>query len=220
LGYQKVHHIEYDARIHNFTEFHLNTALLEDCDAILYRFQRNETVDPILFGSYQAYRTDALHRVLYELDEEGIKQMIKDSPVKSPEDMLDKLLSQDRRVVNKSTDDLFIGNRFAYSHDLNTRTDAAWCLPYYDELTNRLCFIVWNMEHYEKHIDVTIVYNNERAYSYNVGPQHWYINDLDDYENAKELLVILNGTVRNHFKFDEYREKFKEVSFRRAKSNI
>jgi hypothetical protein len=42
----------------------------------------------------------------------------------------------------------------------------------------------------------------------------------DDYENAKELLVILNGTVRNHFNFDEYREKFKEVSFRRAKSNI
>jgi hypothetical protein len=76
------------------------------------------------------------------------------------------------------------------------------------------------MEQYEKHIDVTIVYNNERTYSYNVGPQHWYINDLDDYENAKELLVILNGSVRNHFKFDEYREKFKEVSFRRAKSNI
>jgi hypothetical protein len=107
-----------------------------------------------------------------------------------------------------------------FSHDLNTRTDAAWCLPYYDELTNRLCFIIWNMEHADRSIEVTIIYNKEKTYSYNVGPQHWYINDLDDYENAKDLLVILNGNIRNHFKFDEYREKFKEVSFRRKISNI
>jgi hypothetical protein len=220
LGYEKVHHIEYDTRINNFSELRKNSQLLDGNDVVLYRFRRNSTVDPILFGSYQAYRTSSLRPLLYDLNEDEIKRMIKESPVKSPEVMLDKLLSQDRRVVNKSTDDLFIGNRFAYSHDLNTRTDAAWCLPYYDELTNRLCFIVWNMEHYEKHIDVTIVYNNERTYSYIVGPQHWYINDLDEYENAKELIVILNGKIRNHFKFDEYREKFKEVSFRRAKSNI
>jgi hypothetical protein len=76
------------------------------------------------------------------------------------------------------------------------------------------------MEHADRSIEVTIIYNKEKTYSYNVGPQHWYINDLDDYENAKDLLVILNGNIRNHFKFDEYREKFKEVSFRRKISNI
>jgi hypothetical protein len=220
LGYQKVHHIEYDARIHNFTEFHLNTALLEDHDAILYRFRRNETVDPILFGSYQAYRIDSLHHMLYDLDETEIKRMIRESSVKSPEDMLDNFLSNGKKVINKSTDDLFYANHFMYSHELNIVTDAAWCLPYYDELTNRLCFIIWNMEQFEKDIDVVIVYNNEKTVKHIVSPGHWYITDLDDYENSKELIVILNGKVRNHFRFDEYREKFKEVSFRRAKSNI
>jgi len=220
LGYQKVHHIEYDARIDDFSELHQNSVLLDAHDAVLYRFRRNTTVDPILFGSYQAYRISSLRPILCNLKEDEIKKMIKESPVKSPEDMLDNFLSKDRNVVNKSTDDLFKGNRFMFSHDLNTQTDAAWCLPYYDELTNRLCFIVWNMEHTKKDIEVVIVYNNEKTFKYTVGPQHWYINDLDEYNNAKELLVILNGQVRNHFKFDEYREDFKNVSFRRKISNI
>jgi len=220
LGYEKVHHIEYDTRINDFSQLYENSTLLDDHDAVLYNFRRNSTVDSVFFGSYQAYRTSSLPLILHNLMEDEIKKMIKESSTKSPESMLAKLLSQGRRIVNKSTEDLFRGNRFAYSHDPNIKTETAWCLPYYDKLTNRICFIVWNMEHYEKYINVTIIYNGEKTYSYDVGPQHWHINDLDDYENAKELLIILNGKVRNHFKFDEYREKFKEVSFRRAETNI
>jgi hypothetical protein len=218
LGYKKAHHIEYDARIENFSEFFENSRLLDTLDVITYTYQRNSTVDPILFGSYQAYRLDTLDPFLSNLDEEEIKNMIRSSSVKSPEDMLYKFLSIDKKELKKSADDIFPGNKFMYSHFINTVDDAAWCLPFYDELTKRLCFIVWNMEQEHKSIHTVIVYNGEKTFSHEVKPGHWFIDDLDDYENAKELIVILNGKVKEHFKFDEYREEFKNVSFRREKT--
>lgn len=220
FGYKKVHQVEYDARINNFTEFFNNSTLLENHDAVLYTFQRNLTVDPILFGSYQAYRADSLDPIFYDLKEEDIKNMIRQSDVKSPEDMMKKILSKDKKVVEKTTDVLFKDNQFMFSHELNTRTDAAWCLPYYDELTNKLCFIIWNMEQDTKSISSTIVYNQKVVHNYELLPGHWNITELDDYDNASELIVILNGEIRNHFKFDEYREDFKNVSFRRKETEI
>ena len=220
LGYQKVHRLEYDVRLNNFDEFFANSLLLDEQDTVLYTLKHNETVDPIMFGSYLAYRIDTLNSFLYTLDEEKIKEMIKSSDVKSPEDMTDKLLSEGKRVVRKTTEKLFDGNKFMFSHILNTRTDAAWCLPYYDEFTQKLCFIIWNMEQETKSISASVVYNQKDVHTYEVQPGHWNITELDDYENAKELIVILNGKIRNHFKFDEYRNEFKEASFRRAQSHI
>jgi hypothetical protein len=220
LGYQKIHRLEYDVRINNFDEFFENSILLDTQDTVLYTLQKNTNIDPILFGSYLAYRVDTLDPFLYTLDEEKIKDMIRSSDVKSPEDMTDQLLTKNKKVTRKSTDSLFKGNKFMFSHALNIRTDAAWCLPYYDELTNKLCFIIWNMEQDIKSISSTIVYNQKVVHNYELLPGHWNITELDDYDNASELIVILNGKIRNHFKFDEYREDFKNVSFRRNETEI
>lgn len=219
LGYAKVHHLEYDVRIGSFKELRENSRLLESHDAVLYTLQPGETVDPIVFGSYQAYRTDSLDPLLYELSEEAIKDMIRESNVKSPEQMFDALVSRDRAVLRKKADPLLADNGFMLSHRLNTRVDTAWCLPYYDRLSDRLCFIVWNSEQGQGSLEVRVVYNNEKVYHYRVEPGEWHLTDIDAYENAKELLVILNDRVRNRFRFDDYREEFKEVSFRRAESD-
>jgi hypothetical protein len=38
--------------------------------------------------------------------------------------------------------------------------------------------------------------------------------DIDDYDNAKKLTVIVNDKIRNIFDFDKNREMFKKASFR------
>ena len=72
IGYKKVHHIEYDSSINDFSEILDNSKLLNDYDCVTYTKTKN-TVDPILFGTYQAYRLDTLHKDLLELDEVKIK---------------------------------------------------------------------------------------------------------------------------------------------------
>ena len=75
LGYNKVHHIEYDTSINDFSELIENSKLLDNNNSVYY-VKSQSTVDDILFGSYQAYRLDTLHNDLLVLDEDKIKQKI------------------------------------------------------------------------------------------------------------------------------------------------
>ena len=75
IGYNKVHHIEYDTSIGDFSELIDNSNLLENHDCVTYT-KTKDTVDSLLFGTYQAYRLDTLHDDLLILNEEKIKFQI------------------------------------------------------------------------------------------------------------------------------------------------
>lgn len=214
-GYKKVHHIEYDTSIKDFSELFDNSNLLENYDAVTYT-KFIATVDPILFGTYQAYRTDTLHSDLLILDEEGIKQMIRNSEDKSPERMLLDLLNYRKKIITKDKKDLDRGgNEFGMSHNKISNGNTAWCLPYYDKKTEKLGFVVWNMEETYENIEVQLVYNDEKIINLGViGPKHWKLIDIDDYYNSQKLIVILNNKIRNIFDFNSIREEFKLQSFR------
>jgi hypothetical protein len=213
-GYKKIHHIEYDSNIIDFEEIYENSRLLDTYDAITYN-KSEKDVDDILFGTYQCYRIDTLHPDLYILDEDKIKESIKLSDVKSPEGMLFDLLHKGKNSLVKSKNLLDKnGNIFGISHhDLNME-HVAWCLPYYDRATDKLSFIVWNMEG-KQTINVVIIYNDEKTFKFeNIEPGYWSLMDIDDFINAKKLTVILNNKIRNIFNFTEDSETFKQVSYR------
>jgi hypothetical protein len=213
-GYRKVHHIEYDSSIVNFDELIDNSNLLESYDAITYSMTE-DNVDEILFGTYQAYRLDSLHEDLFILNEGKLKNDILNSNVKSPEGMLFKLLHNKRNGLVKNKIELDKnGNKFGLSHHILNPSYVAWCLPYYDRSTNKLSFIVWNMEGNEIS-SVVLLYNDEKIFKFeNVNRGHWKIIDIDDFENAKKLTVILNNKIRNIFDFTKDPESFKQASYR------
>ena len=168
----------------------------------------------ILFGTYQAYRLDTLHEELLVLNREKIKSQIKESKTKSCEGMLQDLLTKDRRFKVKPKNLLDQnGNCFGLSHNNDKWT--AWCLPFYDKLTNELGFITWNMEAFNT-IKVKLIYNQDTIV--NVGeikPHNWELSVIDpNYDNAVSLTVILNGKIRNEYYFDNYKEEFKLYSYR------
>lgn len=213
-GYQKIHHLEYDCHIENFDELRENSFLLNEYDCITYT-KKEDNVDEILFGTYQCYRIDSLSQELLELNEEKIKDIIRFSDTKSPEKMLLDLLHTNKKTIIKSERLLnHSGNIFGLSHhDLNFGY-VAWCLPYYDRQTQMLSFIVWNMEA-KQIIDVELIYNDSRLFSlYKVEMNTWRIIDIDKFENAKKLIVILNGKVRNIYDFTKNTEEFKLSSYR------
>jgi hypothetical protein len=214
IGYNKVHHIEYDTSIGDFSELIDNSNLLENHDCVTYT-KTKDTVDSLLFGTYQAYRLDTLHDDLLILNEEKIKFQIYHKDDKLPESMLFDLLHSNKNgfIKNKRLLDSEL-NSFGLSHDKINNTHTAWCLPYYDRLTKGLGFIVWNMEEYER-VEVQIIYNNEKIIDLGlVRPNTWIVRDIDEFSNAKKIVVILNGKIRNIFDFEKEGEMFKRVSYR------
>jgi len=215
-GYNKIHHLEYDCIIENFSELKENSDLLNKFDAITYN-KEISTVDPILFGTYQSYRIDRLNEDLYVLDEQKIKNKILNSSHKSPEKMLFDLLNHNDNTLIKSKNLLDLnGNKFGLSHSELSNQNTAWCLPYFDELTEKLGFVIWNSEDIEKDISVKIIYNDKDVIDFGViKPKHWVLRDIDDYKNAKNMTVILNNKIRNIFDFENDRFDFKKVSYRK-----
>lgn len=214
IGYDKVHHIEYDTSINDFSELIENSQLLDKYDCVTYT-KTSDTVDPILFGTYQTYRLNTLHEDLLILNEEKIKNLILNEEDKLPESMLFDLLHGNRKgfIKNKSLLDSK-SNTFGLSHGQIINTHTAWCLPFYDRLTKKLRFIVWNMEEDSKSVEVQVIYNDEKVINLGfVKPQSWVVEDIDYFDNSKKMVVILNNKIRNIFDFVKDGEKFKQVSF-------
>lgn len=220
-GYEKVHHVEYDCDIKDFSEFYENSKILDKENAVVYN-KIVGTVDPIIFGTFQSFRLNNIHEDLLLLNEDKIKKMIFDSPDKNAEGMLFNLLNHKGKTIVKNKNILDKNNNlFGMSHNKLASDNTAWCLPYYDNLTEKLGFVVWNMEHNSKEIEVKLIYNDSQVINFGkIEPKHWTIRDLDDYSNAKNLIVILNNKIRNFFEFDKYREEFKKASFRQENKKL
>lgn len=215
IGYNKVHHIEYDTSIINFDEIIENSKILDSYDCVTYT-KTKDTVDSILFGTYQAYRLDTLHDDLLTLNEEKLKTQIRVIEDKSPEAMLYSLLHQGKKgyIKNKSLLDLN-GNQFGLTHINLSVGHTAWCLPYYDKLTKKLGFIIWNIEENSETINVKVIYNDDKVINFgDIDHLHWRMMDIDDFSNAKKMIVVLNDKIRNIFDFEKDGELFKQVSFR------
>jgi len=213
--YKKAHHIEYDVNIKNFKELYENSLILNDFDSVSYT-KYVETVDPILFGTYQAYRLDTLHSELLILDEDRIKLHIKNSEHKSPEKMLFDLLNHTKKMKIKDKKLLDEGgNQFGMSHNKISNGNTAWCVPFFDKLTKKLGFVIWNVEEANQDIEVQVIYNDKKIFNFGtIPPKHWRLVDLDDFINAKKLVVILNNKIRNIFDFTNENNNFKNVSYR------
>lgn len=215
LGYKKIHHIEYDTEIEKIDEIKTNSKLLEEYDVITYNIADFGYQD-ILLGSYQAYNIEKVHSLLINYDEKEILDMIRNSSVKSPEVFLKTLLHENTKylekdILNKKVD----GINFGLSHEQSGHT--AWCLPYYDQGSDKLFFIVWNMEGINESINVLLVYNKEKIINIeDVRTQSWRLIELGDYDNSQELIVILNNKIRNIYNFDLIRESFKYYSYRHS----
>ena len=60
LGYNKVHHIEYDTRLESLNEIHANSLILDEFDVVMYKFPSDIT----FHGCYMAYRLDKVTKRL------------------------------------------------------------------------------------------------------------------------------------------------------------
>jgi hypothetical protein len=215
MGYSKVHQMEYDCEIIDDSEIAENSIILDSHDSVIY-LDMKPNVEKILFGSMQSYFIPTLDKFLISLNEEGIKDYVRNSNTKSPEVLLHRLLSngnifeKDRNVLEK------LGNKFGMFDGQLANSLNAWSVPFYDESDNHIYFIVWNTKTKEG-IEHQIIINKNRVISIDLTPlQHWKVVDLGNFDEIKNILIIENEKIRDTFSLNTEEEKmyFKKMSYR------
>lgn len=216
MGYNKVHHIEYDCEIKNVDEFNDNSKLLDNFDSVIY-IDSKDTVDDILFGSFQSYFLPTLDKFLINLDESKIVEMIRLSSTKSPELMLQKILEEGGKVFKKERNNLEVsGNKFGIIDGQVGIKFIPWAVPFYDQLDDTVGFVVWNTKNPNGVEHIIIINNNKIINVPKTLINHWRLVYLGNINEIQSLLVIENSEIRNKFRLttnDEI-EIFKKSSFR------
>lgn len=216
LGYNKVHHIEYDCEINNMDELIDNSAQLNDYNSIVY-IDRQPNISPILFGSFQSYFLPNIPEKLINLDEEWIKQSIRNASSKSPELMLQRLLEEKGKVLYKDRNDLEKnGNKFGIVDGQIENNFIPWGVPFYDRSTNEVGFIVWNTQN-KNGVKHQIIINSNQIHNTISTPfNNWRMEFLGNLDSIESLLIIENNKIRDNIslKTQEDKEIFKKMSFR------
>lgn len=215
-GYKKIHAIEYDSIISNTDEFVENSNLLEKYDYVAY-IKKAPTVDDILFGSFLSINLDKIHPFLLKLDEDAIKQMIRDSSSKSPELLLQNLIDESNNVFYK--DRVILdnkGNKFGIIDGQIENEFIPWGLPFYDPLTNKIDFLVWNTKN-PNGVEYSIIVNrNKFIYIDKTLLNHWRLVSLGSIDEIETILVLENNKLKDNYiiSTEEEKEIFKKSSFR------
>lgn len=220
MGYTKVHHIEYDCEITNVDEFINNSKLLDNFNSVIY-IDNKETVDDILFGSFQSYFLPELDEFLINLDENKIVEMIRQSITKSPELMLQKILEDGGKVFKKNRNNLEVnGNKFGIIDGQVGVKFIPWAVPFYDKLDDTVGFIVWNTKNKNGVEHLVIINDNKIINVPKTLMNHWRMVSLGKLNEIQTLLIIENGDIRNKFNLttEEEIEIFKKSSFRHKES--
>lgn len=216
MGYKKLHHIEYDCEINNIDEFTNNSEILEEYDSVVY-IDSQENVDDILFGSFQSYFVPTIDNFLINLDEIKIIEMIRKSPSKSPELMLQKILQKSGKVYKKNRDELETnGNKFGIIDGQVGVKFIPWAVPFYDQLDDTIGFVVWNTKN-KNGVEHIIIINNQTVISTPMTfLNHWRMINLGNLNDIQNILVIENGEIRDKFNLttEEEIEIFKKSSFK------
>ena len=220
MGYRKVHHIEYDCEINEISEFIDNSELLNKNNSVVYMDVKH-TVDEVMFGSFQSYFIPKIHKLLIELDEEKIKDLIRGAISKSPEALLLNLIEDSGNVIFKHRNILEQkGNRFGIVDGQVDVNFIPWALPFYDKLTNEIGFIVWNTKN-ENGVTHQIIINDVEIITVpKTELNHWRMINLGLVDNIKKLLIIENNKIRDEFKLENEKdiEIFKKMSFRHTEN--
>lgn len=215
LGFSKVHHIEYDCEINDMSEFIENSAILNEKNCVVY-MDRQPRVAEVMFGSVQSYFIPKIHPMLIKLNEDEIKNLIRNSNTKSPERLLQNLIDEMGDVVYKDRDVLELkGNTFGVINSQALGINP-WSLPFYDRASDNVDFIVWNTNKPEG-VDYKIIINNERLiYIPELHLDNWRIFGIGKIEEINSIIVIENNKIRDTFNIESQEEKeiFKRMSFR------
>jgi hypothetical protein len=188
MGYIKVHYIDYDNEIKNFSELYENSKLLDDYDYVLYK---NDDTLTVILSYFFSYNTKSN---LSDLKYDNIENMVK---VKSTEKIIyeiSKYSSYYKHIRNLNENIKGNNSVFFVKKGLNVNN----FFPYYDSESEEIFFLAYNNDNDD---DVYLeLYFNDKYINKTIPKNNWKIINLGKYHNEEiKMKVIFNN------------QKFKEI---------
>ena len=214
LGYNKIHWIEYDSLINDYSEIYNNNTLLNEYGSIVYKKEYKNFENNLSYpnGSFMSINLSKLDKTFLEYNKNKLLSLIENSYSKTNEKVTEDILTKNNSQLVKDFNILkkkgiITGlSSFTKKDDLND-----WIVPYYDTKTGKLNVIVWNSKK-DYPINTSFIINQEKIITINnINKYQWSIREVDDINNVNEILIIVDNKIKNHILINtpELKEKFK-----------
>lgn len=221
FGYKKVHYIEYDCYMENFNQLYDNTKLLDEYDAVMYYKSKENEIkgDHIPVGHFHSTRVDNINELFTSYDPDKLLYVLSTCAFKTNECVTEKVYKMgDRKIYYKHHDLLEIGNSyFNKSSDTSLMAEPIpWIAPYYNEESDTVCIIFYNI--IKNHVckNLTVIVNDEQIYNVDeLKYIHWRSFELGSLSSINKISIFVDDKLNKVIHFDESnRHKFRYVSYR------
>ena len=217
--YDKVHWIEYDSEINDFTDLYENSKILDEYDSVVFKkeYRPNEKINIDWgLGCFMSFKLETMSDTFLRYDKERLLEILLNSPSKTNEKITnDILLENDNKMFVKDYYSVLDkGNKFNLSMDTERDSMNHWAVPYYNPKEDSICVIGWNNKS-ESPINYSFIINNERIISMNdLGYFQWRINNVGKIDDIHSIVVMVENKIKTTILFDNNnREKFKKTNY-------
>jgi hypothetical protein len=204
--YNKVQFIEYDSYFQDFTEFYENSKLLDEYDAIMY--VKNDSVfDTLEFGigNFHAVNISSLPEKSFIFDREKILLELEESDSKTTEKRTQDIYSQNNNKILFKNHSLLTknGNVLRMVDFHKGSFEMQWAIPFYDDFSNEIKFIVWN-EASDNPTDIVVIVNNEKIVKFDkIEKFSWCIKTLGEVNTIKDIKILINNKMKRNINLNE-----------------
>jgi len=218
FGYNKVHFIEYDAYFSDHTEFYDNSRILDEYDAVMYTKKDALFEINLQFGigNFHSVKIPTLSDKAFYFNREMILNELEESSEKTTEKRTqdlygengNKIFFKDHNVITKN------GNILRIVDFHKGEFEMQWAVPFYDQTTDNIDFIVWN-DSSDKPCNIVVILNDDKIIKFsNLEKFNWSISSLGKPNDVKNIKIIINDKLKNNITLDESNiEMFKKTNF-------
>lgn len=223
--YKKVHYIEYDTYMDDFSDLDENSKLLNEYDNIIIKKRQPEAwedgeqkdiIHPWGLGFFMSLKLDKLDNTFLEFNRDKLLELLKNSPNKTNEKITEEILKlNNRKFYIKDYDEITSKtNRYNLSNFVKHNQVYGWFVPYYNTQEDKVSVIVWNNSS-DMPMNIAFIINNkEILYFNNLNKTEWSIRDVGKIEDINSIITIVNGVQKDEIVFDEEtRELFKKTNY-------
>jgi len=219
FNYKKVHYLEYDSEINDFTDLYENSKILDEYDSVVFKkeYRPNEKINLDWgLGCFMSFKLETMSDTFLRYDKERLLDILLNSPSKTNEKITnDILLENDNKMFVKDYYSVLDkGNKFNLSMDTERDSMNHWAVPYYNPKEDSICVIGWNNKS-ESPINYSFIINNDKILSMNnLSHLTWRIITVDNISNINSIVVLVDNKIKTTIIFDdETRELFKRTNY-------
>lgn len=206
-GYNKIHFIEYDIKLHNVDLINSVNQDLDSYDSVVF-----QAFDKWIMGIYFASTLKGFTTKDFEFDREKILSQLYETDSRMTERVTPNLICNGRNYKKRHFDEINNGLD-CQLNDEHNKNFLKWSVPLVVEDTNEVVFFVYN-EFGSEHIIDLFVNNNHTKIEIPPIKNYWNLTHLGYINELNEIIIFIDKKQINKINFDNMnRTNFSKNNF-------